>query len=65
METCYFYELWGNMGSLTTKVVRGSHGVGSWKTIKGGWNAFSKCIKLVIGMAIVSTFGLILGVRTL
>ena len=53
------------MGSLTTKVVRGTHGAGSWKTIKGGWNAFSKCIKLVIGMAIVSTFGLILGVRTL
>ena len=49
MEKGSSSKVWGRMGGLDFKLDRGVHECGMWRSIRKGWEAFSKNIHFKVG----------------
>ena len=50
MEEGCSFEVWGRVGGWSSKLGRGVHGYGLWRSIRKGWEVFSKLIRFEIGV---------------
>ena len=50
MEEGCSSKIWGRMGGWTSKLNRGVHGCGLWRSIRMGLKVFSKNIRFEVGV---------------
>ena len=48
-EGCSF-EVWGRVGGLVVQIRQGVHGCDLWRSIRKGWEVFSKHIRFEVGV---------------